>query len=445
MFRVLIKLTIFCLFSLTHYHCQAQPKQANLLPLDSLHSMKSMSFEEALKNPNKAYRVGLDKDELEKVGLLKNANVQYIIVGVEQGITKLPKNIGKLTNLQVLKVTRNKLKTLPKSLGKLKHLKELDLSNNELNSLPNSVGKLNSLEVFKLAGNQLSELPQGFGKLTNLKQLYLARNRMRAFSADVSGLKNLQVLDLGINHLTTLPINLEKMSVGELNLAGNQDLDLNNVSDKLIQVKKLKTLRLSAITKLPVSFKSIYSLTEVEIIKSPKLDLEQVTLILAELPLLKSLSLSGMENTRIPNTLKKLKRLEKLGIQLSSITNLAEAFSNISQLNSLKQFALAFGDYPSLPKEVGLLTNIEELYLPQNKTTGLPAEINKLKQLKVLSISYNSFKSLPKVVTSLTQLKRLGLNTNKFSKEEKLILKKALPNTKILDYDTGFWTDLGNR
>lgn len=428
---------LLCLLSFTHYHCQSQQKiQANLLPLDSLHRMKSMSFEEALKNPTKAYRVGLDKEELEKIHLLKNANVQYIIVGVKQGISEIPKSIGKLTNLQVLTLTRNNLKALPKSIGRLKNLKELDLSHNKLIGLPHSLGKLKSLEVLKLANNQLSRLPQGFGKLTNLKQLYLGKNEIKSFSSDVAGLKNLHMLNLAINNLTTLPHHLEKVPVRDLNLAGNRTLNLSGLSNKL---KNLKALRLSHITVLPSSFKKLYSLKVLEIIQSTDINLEQITPILTSLPSLQSLSLSGMQNTRIPVTFGNFKQLEKLGIQLSSITNLAKAFSIISQLSKLKQFALAFGDYPSLPAEVGLLTNIEELYLPQNKTTDLPDDIGKLAQLKVLSISYNEFKFLPKVITSLTQLKRLGLNTHKFSKEEKLMLKKALPNTEILDYDSGFW------
>ncbi|EAY28628.1 hypothetical protein M23134_04475 [Microscilla marina ATCC 23134] len=52
----MIKLVyIIFLFSFTHYRCQAQPKQATLLPLDSLRKMKSMSFEEVLKNPTQSF------------------------------------------------------------------------------------------------------------------------------------------------------------------------------------------------------------------------------------------------------------------------------------------------------------------------------------------------------------------------------------------------------
>ena len=52
------------------------------------------------------------------------------------GLSKLPPEIGQLTELTSLYLQRNQLSTLPPEIGKLTSLTSLDLDNNHLSALP---------------------------------------------------------------------------------------------------------------------------------------------------------------------------------------------------------------------------------------------------------------------------------------------------------------------
>lgn len=98
------------------------------------------------------------------------------IVLSSRGITRLPENIGKLTNLTHLDLSENKLTTLPNSIGKLKKLETLILDDNELTSLPESIEELENLTLLSVRYNQLTELPKNIGKLKKLRELRLDDN-----------------------------------------------------------------------------------------------------------------------------------------------------------------------------------------------------------------------------------------------------------------------------
>jgi Leucine-rich repeat (LRR) protein len=68
----------------------------------------------------------------------------------------------------------------------------LDLSNRGLSALPPEVGRLTNLERLDLTGNQLTSLPPEVGRLTNVRTLDLGRNRLTAFPSPVLELNNLE-------------------------------------------------------------------------------------------------------------------------------------------------------------------------------------------------------------------------------------------------------------
>ena len=91
-------------------------------------------------------------------------------------LTKLPPEIGQLTNLQSLDLRRNQLSSLPPEFGQLTNLQTLDLTFNQLSSLPPEIGQLTNLQTLDLTFNQLSSLPPKIRQLPNLKKLDLRRN-----------------------------------------------------------------------------------------------------------------------------------------------------------------------------------------------------------------------------------------------------------------------------
>src|SRR5687767_1286180 len=62
------------------------------------------------------------------------------------GLTRLPPEIGQLTNLTTLSLDRNQLSILPREIGKLSKLTTLSLSDNQLSILPPEIGQLAELK-----------------------------------------------------------------------------------------------------------------------------------------------------------------------------------------------------------------------------------------------------------------------------------------------------------
>jgi hypothetical protein len=60
-----------------------------------------------------------------------------------------------LTSLEILDVSRNKIRTIPPKIANLTSLKVLAIAKNKIEELPVCLGEINSLQVLKLDGNQL--------------------------------------------------------------------------------------------------------------------------------------------------------------------------------------------------------------------------------------------------------------------------------------------------
>jgi len=143
------------------------------------------SLEEALKEPEKVYRLHLKKQKL----------------------TEFPKDILKLTNLQELDLTKNKLKEIPEEISQLTNLQTLNLSKNQLELLPSSIGQLKNLKVLIVNQNELVGLPNTIGDLENLKYLDLWSNNISYWPEQLANLKNLKTMDLRV-----IMINTEKQN-----------------------------------------------------------------------------------------------------------------------------------------------------------------------------------------------------------------------------------------
>ncbi|MFA5074502.1 MAG: leucine-rich repeat domain-containing protein [Candidatus Babeliales bacterium] len=121
---------------------------------------------------NLIYDFNLDLDDPPGPAFLssKNKFVNYLtnnVLGLDQLIylnlsdnqfTKLPSQIGKLTNLKTLILSHNKLTKLPKQISNLKELGCLDLSFNLFIYVPTYINKLTKLTWLNLNFNPIKEL-----------------------------------------------------------------------------------------------------------------------------------------------------------------------------------------------------------------------------------------------------------------------------------------------
>ena len=77
----------------------------------------------------------------------------------------VPAEVGRLTALRELNVSRNALTLLPAEIGQLASLVKLSLSENQLTSVPAEIGQLASLQELWLNDNLLTSVPAEIRKL----------------------------------------------------------------------------------------------------------------------------------------------------------------------------------------------------------------------------------------------------------------------------------------
>lgn len=99
----------------------------------------------------------------------------------ESPMTKLPRELWKIKNLEHLWISWGKLDSIPSDIKELKHLKLLFLNSNKLTSLPITLEKMEQLEYLSLTYNSFFKYPEVLNKLSNLKYLNLADNPFSSF------------------------------------------------------------------------------------------------------------------------------------------------------------------------------------------------------------------------------------------------------------------------
>ena len=183
-----------------------------------------------------------------EIGRLTNLTELYLY---NNQLTGLPAEIWRLTNLTGLYLYNNQLTGLPVEIGKLTNLTLLDLYNNQLTGVPAEIGRLTNLTTLYLDNNQLTGVPAEIGRLTNLTDLYLYDNQLTGVPAEIGRLTNLTGLELSGNQLTGLPAEIGRLTnLTWLDLSYNQLTGLPAEIGRLTNLKRLD-LRGNKLTSLP--------------------------------------------------------------------------------------------------------------------------------------------------------------------------------------------------
>ncbi|MGK7942176.1 MAG: COR domain-containing protein, partial [Crocosphaera sp.] len=310
-----------------------------------------------------------------------------------KGLTSLPPEIGKLTNLTSLDLLSNQLTNLPAEIGQLTNLTSLNLSNNQLTNLPPEIGQLTNVTSLSLSNNQLTNLPPEIGKLTNLTSLYLSNNQLTNLPAEIGQLTNLTSLYLRYNQLTNLPAEIGQLTnLTSLSLSNNQ---LTNLPAEIGQLTKLTSLHLwnNQLTNLPAEIGQLTKLT--------------------------SLHLLSNQLTNLPAEIGQLTTLYGFSVGLSQSNNLSNDINkliNLSNVNKLNGFSISFKKLKNFPIEILKLTQLTELDLSDNQLKTIPGEISELSNLEILDLSGNQLTTLPKEISQLSNLRDLALRNNQFIK-----------------------------
>ncbi|XP_016105242.1 volume-regulated anion channel subunit LRRC8C-like [Sinocyclocheilus grahami] len=124
------------------------------------------------------------------------------------GIAFIPEHIKKLTSLERLYFSHNKIEILPSHLFLCNKLRYLDLSNNDIRFIPPEIGVLQSLQYFSVSCNKIENIPDELFFCKKLKTLKLGRNMLSVLSPKISFLGVLTHLELKGNHFEFLPAEL---------------------------------------------------------------------------------------------------------------------------------------------------------------------------------------------------------------------------------------------
>ncbi len=236
------------------------------------------------------------------------------------GLTQLPEEIGKCTQLESLVlgkwekekkskdgikgyefednrlvpiVSGNKLKDLPAELAHLVNLRKLDLSGNSWEKLPDVVLQLGQLEQLTLIRAELQEIPEAIGQLSQLTQLDLSRNQIAEIPQAIGQLSQLTQLSLWDNQITQIPEAIGQLS--QLTQLGLSDNQIAQIPEAIGQLSQLTLLHLSdnQIAEIPEAIGQLSQLTQ--------------------------LDLSGNQITEIPEAIRRLEKLEKLDLRRNPI------------------------------------------------------------------------------------------------------------------------------
>ena len=162
-------------------------------------------------------------------GALKHIYYASKLRIVNQQLSSLSPDVGKLTNLLLLDLENNKLESLPPEFTNLLSLQEFYAPKNKLSSLPSGMQDMRQLKIIGLAYNDFTEFPAEILSLKKIQAQELSFNKISKIPPEIGNLKNLKVLIFRNNNLQELPEEFFKLKLDEIYLSGN------NLSEELKQ------------------------------------------------------------------------------------------------------------------------------------------------------------------------------------------------------------------
>lgn len=243
-----------------------------------------------------------------------------------------------------------------------------------------------------------TSLPEALKEPEKVRALDLGDQKIKNFPPEIFRFPNLQKLVLNGNELKSLPEEIGRLK----NLVW---LDLYN----------------NQLSALPNSFGQLQQLIYLDL---------------------------GWNNFRqIPEEIFELKKLQHLYLYANQLKKISPRIKEIQSLSHLRlgkglKFFFGGNHLTRLPKEMGEMPHLKELYLPDNGLKSLPPSFSQLDQLKWLDLSNNRFRTIPKEVNEMDSLQVLMLWDRPLDKQSKEEFQKAHPKTRFYPdkkYEGNLW------
>ncbi|XP_055544111.1 protein phosphatase PHLPP-like protein [Wyeomyia smithii] len=373
--------------------------------------------------------------QIPEIFMQSSANVVELLAGKNKLQELALRALGEFTELRVLRLNSNGLKSFPDSLFNLRNLTLLDLEENEIRKLPERIALLMCLEELILEKNELLELPNSLHRLTNLRILNVAYNQLeRLPSFMVNNMRPTGIFQRNDSlRSSSRRDSLEKddykidATLTKVNLRGNQlkgSIILGNyglLTQLDVSENSIEVMDLSALDKL-------------ETIQCCRNNLVELTLNGRHLHSL----IAGNNNlTKIsvratPTNLKHIdisfNCLRELPEWLVGCHQLRTLYANNNQLNVISEHLLnnehakimtlhlAYNNLTSFPPMVKRKLPLQKLYLQCNAIEDLPENFFiACERLTILNISSNKLMTLPIIFGTNCNLERLYATHNSLS------------------------------
>ena len=149
-------------------------QQLDSLGLDTMRTYRSL--EQALRHPEKVYKLSL----------------------IKQKYSEVPPEIFQFKNLHVLDLSRNRIKQVPAEIADLKHLVKVSFSKNRMVDFPAALCNLPALKDLNLNQNFIEAIPPEIKLLRNLERLDMWSNELSEFPAELRYLYKLKWVDFRV-------------------------------------------------------------------------------------------------------------------------------------------------------------------------------------------------------------------------------------------------------
>uniref|UniRef100_K3ZHC3 NB-ARC domain-containing protein n=3 Tax=Setaria italica TaxID=4555 RepID=K3ZHC3_SETIT len=223
-------------------------------------------------------------------------------------ITELPREIGRLQNLETLDVAGTGISKLPTEIGKLQHLETLNVCGTEVTELPTSMEKLQSLKTLDVSDTEVTELTW-IEKLQYLKTLDVSGTQVTELPREIKNLERLETLDVSCTEVAELPREIKNL-------------------------ERLKTLDVhcTEVAELPREIKNLERLETLDVSRTKVTELPRW---IEKLQSLKTLDVSSTKVTKLPLEIKNLERLETLDISETLVRELPKEIGQLQHLRTL--------------------------------------------------------------------------------------------------------------
>ncbi len=216
--------------------------------------------------------------------------------------SEVPKEFGKLKQLEYLYLNNDFIKIFPVALFELENIKTLQISMNGIDSIPEGLSRLQDLEEIHFYCSNLKKLPNDIWKIRGLKKVILSVDEKdfdfsSAFTL-ISKSPSIVEIDFSYTYLEKLPSLSVLQNIKTLKFHTYID-NLDELNKRLTEIAQIENLEVLHID-LPYSFK-----------KNSRVMPDSIQLIRN----LKTLIIEGQCIDTVPHWVSKMEKLELINVK----------------------------------------------------------------------------------------------------------------------------------